>query len=116
MTIALVLFALAALGGVYMAAVRLRGAERPPTAIALVHGAAAVAGLTALIVAVVTGGSAPGLARTALIVFVVAAAGGFFLFTQHVQKRALPIPGVVIHGLVAVIGFALLVAAVTHAA
>jgi hypothetical protein len=31
MTIALVLFALAALGGVIMAAMRLRGAERPPT-------------------------------------------------------------------------------------
>ena len=52
MTIALVLLALAALGGVTMATMRLRGAERPPTALALVHGAAAAAGLIALIVAV----------------------------------------------------------------
>jgi hypothetical protein len=115
MTIALVLFALAALGGVFMAAVRLRGAERPPTAIALVHGAAAAAGLIALIVAVM-GEAAPALAKTALIVFVVAAAGGFFLFAQHVQKKALPIPVMVIHGLVAVTGFVILLVAAMHAA
>jgi hypothetical protein len=110
-----VLFALAALGGVYMAAVRLRGAERPPTPIALVHGAAAAAGLIALIVAV-TGANAPAAARTALVVFLVAALGGFFLFAQHVQKKALPIPVVVIHGLVAVAGFVILLVAVMQAA
>src|SRR5512138_825209 len=115
MTIALVLFALAALGGLYMAAVRFRGAERPPTAIALVHEAAAAAGLIALIVAV-TGAGAPGAARTALVVFIVAALGGFFLFAQHLQKKALPIPVVVIHALVAVTGFVILLVAVLHGA
>jgi hypothetical protein len=115
MTIALVLFALAALGGLYMAVVRLRGAERPPTGIALVHGAGAAAGLIALIVAVMDA-SAPSLARTALIVFVVAAAGGFFLFAQHMQKKALPIPVMVIHALVAVTGFVILLVAVMHVA
>jgi hypothetical protein len=115
MTIALVLFALAALGGVYMATVRLRGAERPPTAIALVHGAAAAAGLVVLIVAVV-GMTDPGLARTALVVFVIAALGGFYLFAQHMQKKALPIPVMVLHGLLAVVGFVILLVAVTHAA
>ena len=89
MTIALVLFGIAALGGLYLASIRLRGAERPPTAIALVHGAVAAAGLVALLVAVM-GASDPGLARTALAVFVVAALGGFFLFAQHAQKKALP--------------------------
>jgi len=115
MTIALVLFALAAVGGVYMAAVRFRGADRPPTAVALVHGAAAAAGLIALIVAVM-GMAEPGLAKTALVVFIVAALGGFFLFTQHMQSKALPIPVVVIHGLIAVVGFVILLVAVTHAA
>lgn len=115
MTIALVLFALAALGGIYMATVRFRGAERPPTAIALVHGAAAAAGLIALIVAVTEGG-APAAARTALVVFIIAALGGFFLFAQHMQKKALPIPVIVIHALVAVAGFVILLVAVTHAA
>jgi hypothetical protein len=114
MVIALVLFGLAALGGVYMAAIRFRGADRPPTGIALVHGAGAAAGLIALIVTVM-GSAAPPLARTALIVFIVAAAGGFFLFAQHMQKKALPIPVVVIHGLVAVTGFVILLVAAMHA-
>jgi hypothetical protein len=113
MTIALVLFALAALGGLYMAMVRFRGAERPPTAVALVHGAAAAAGLIALILAVVNGASEA--AKTALVVLVVAALGGFFLFAQHLQKRALPIPVMVVHALVAVIGFVILLVA-THVA
>ena len=115
MTIALVLLALAALGGVTMATMRLRGAERPPTALALVHGAAAAAGLIALIVAVM-GMPPPGLGRTALLVLIVAALGGFFLFAMHMQGKALPIPVMVIHGLVAVVGFLILVVAVTHAA
>ena len=115
MTIALVLFALAALGGLYMAVVRFRGAERPPTAIALVHGAAAAAGLIALILAVMNVPN-PGPARTALVVFIVAALGGFYLFAQHMQKKALPIPVVVIHALVAVTGFVILLVAAMHAA
>ena len=114
MVTALVLFGLAALGGLTMAVIRFRGAERPPLAIALVHGAAAAAGLIALIVAVM-GASDPGNARTALIVFVVAAAGGFYLFAHHMQQKALPIPVMVIHALVAVTGFLLLLSAVMHA-
>jgi len=114
MTIALVLFALAALGGVAMAAIRLRGAERPPTGLALVHGAAAAAGLIALIIAVMNMAD-PGPARTALVVFIVAALGGFYLFAQHIQKKALPIPVVVVHGLVAVVGFVILLMAVMQA-
>ena len=115
MVIALVLFGLAALGGLVMAGIVFRGAERPPTAIALVHGAAAAAGLIALIVAVVMGAGVPGLARTALIVFIVAAAGGFFLFAQHMQKKALPKGVVVVHALVAVTGFVLLLVAAMNA-
>ncbi len=115
MTIALVLFALAALGGAYMAMLRFRGAERPPMAIALVHGGAAAAGLIALILAV-AGVPAPGLGKVALGVFVVAALGGAVLFGNHLQKRALPKNIVVIHALVAVTGFVLLLVAVTQAA
>jgi len=115
MTVALVLFALAAVGGLYMAVVRFRGADRPPTSIALVHGAAAAAGLIALIVAVMEA-SAPSLAKTALIVFLVAALGGFYLFAQHMQKKPLPIPVIVVHALVAITGFIILLVVVVHAA
>ena len=74
-----------------------------------------MASVAAVIVAVV-GMAEPGLARTALVVFIVAALGGFFLFAQHMQSKALPIPVVVIHGLIAVVGFVILLVAVTHAA
>jgi len=114
MIVAIVLFAVAALGGLYMAVVRLRGAERPPTGIALLHGALAAAGLIVLIVAVADG-SAPAAARTALVIFIVAALGGFYLFAQHLSKKALPIPVVVIHALVAVVGFVILLVAVVAA-
>jgi hypothetical protein len=114
MVIALVLFGLAALGGLLMARIRFGGAERPPLWIALVHGTGAAAGLIALIVAL-TVATLPSLARTALIVFIVAAAGGFYLFAHHLQKKPLPIPVVVIHGLVAVTGFVLLLVAAMHA-
>jgi len=110
MTTALVLFALAAVGGLIMAVQRFRGAPNPPLALALVHGAAAAAGLIALI-AVVAGSGAPSLARVALVVFLVAALGGFYLFSVHLRKQALPIPIVVVHALVAVTAFVLLLVA-----
>src|SRR5215831_20305519 len=116
MSVALVLFGIAALGGLVMATQRLRGAPQPTLAIALVHGALAAAGLIALIVAV-AGGAVPGQARTALIIFIIAALGGFYLFAQHLQKKAIPIPVMVVHALVAVVAFIiLLVTAIMHGA
>lgn len=115
MLTALVLFAIAALGGVAMAVIRFRGAERPPTGLALVHGAFAAAGIIVLIVAMLSA-SNPAQARTALVLFIVAALGGFYLFAQHLQKRALPIPVILVHALIAVIGFLILLVVVVHGA
>jgi hypothetical protein len=109
MTIALVLFALAALGGIAIAVIRFRGKPYPPMAIALAHGAAAAAGIIALILATKT---APPIAATALIVFLLAAAGGFVLFFRHLRKLALPIWLVVVHALVAVVAFVTLLVSV----
>ena len=111
MTIALVLFALAAVGGIILAVIRFKGQPYPPLGLALVHGAAAAAGLIALIVAVAPGG-APSGATTALVLFLIAAGGGFFLFFHHLRKIALPIWLVVVHALVAVVGFLILALAV----
>jgi hypothetical protein len=111
MTLPAVLFALAALGGVFMASLVFRGKPQPPMAIAIVHGLAAAAGLVALLLAVM-GGNVPGLAKAALVGFVVAALGGFVLFAHHLQKKALPRPVVAIHGLVAVVAFAMLLVAI----
>lgn len=111
MTLPAVLFALAALGGLVMASMRFKGAPHPPMPLAIVHGLAAAAGLVTLLL-VVMGGTVPGIAKASLVVFVIAALGGFVLFATHLQKKALPKPVVLIHGLVAVTGFALLLIAI----
>ncbi len=107
MTLAVTLFALAAVGGLALAGMRLKGTEIPPTWLAIVHGLAAASGLVALIAAVM-GSGAPSTATIALVGFVVAALGGFVLFANHLRGKALPIPLMVIHALVAVASFLVL--------
>lgn len=110
MTAAIILFALAATGGLLLAYLRIN--NKPlPLPLALVHGAGAAAGLVALLLAVMAGG-VPSAARIALGVFLAAALGGFALFSFHVRKKPLPIPLVVVHGLAAIAAFALLLLAV----
>lgn len=104
MTLALVLFALAAVGGLVMAIIRFGGKPVPPMGIAIIHGLAAAAGLVTLIVGV-AGGGAPSAATIALVLFLVAALGGFALFFQHLRKGPISIPLMVIHAVVAVAAF-----------
>ena len=108
MQLAAVLFALAAVGGLTMAGMRLSGTPRPPTWLALGHGAMAAAGLIALIYAAATE-PLPTLALAALGCFVLAAAGGATIFVLfHLRERPLPIPLVLGHGAIAVTAFVLL--------
>ncbi|MDA8109349.1 MAG: hypothetical protein M0015_12050 [Betaproteobacteria bacterium] len=109
-----ILFALAALGGLALAALHFRAGarERPPTALAVVHGLAAAAALVLLIIGVLgpaAGGS--GLPVIALVLFVVAALGGAYMFLgKHLRGQPLPGTVVVLHGLLAVAGFLVLLA------
>ena len=48
MQLAAILLSLAALGGIVMVAIRLKGAPLPPTGLALAHGAIAACGVVAL--------------------------------------------------------------------
>lgn len=107
MVLAAILFAIAALGGVALAGIRISGKPLPPMALALVHGAFAASGLVALLVVVMRADAVATSTWVALGAFVVAALGGFALFSFHLRGRALPVPLVVIHGLVAVVGFVL---------
>lgn len=105
---AAILFAIAAAGGAVMAAQRLGGRDLPPLALALLHGALAAAALITLIASVV-GNVVPTLATVALVGFIVAAFGGFaMLLLFHLKKRALPIPLMLVHAVVAVLSFVLL--------
>jgi len=115
MTTALVLFGIAAVGGLVMVTMILRGAPRPPLPLALGHGALAAAGLVALIL-VVVGPDAPSMAKTALVIFLIAALGGFYLIAQHLQNKPLPVSVVLVHAAVAVVAFLILLATVLKVA
>ena len=114
MTIALVLFGLAAAGGLTLAFLRFKEKDLP-FPLALLHGAGAAAGIVALVLVVMRAG-APSQARLALILFVVAALGGFTLFFAfYMRKKALPIAMVVGHGLIAIAAFVVLLLGVLKA-
>jgi peptidoglycan/LPS O-acetylase OafA/YrhL len=84
------LFAISALGGALMAFIRFTGKSHPPSWLAMLHGFLAAAGLTLLVYAVVTS-SVPSLATLALILFLVAAAGGVLLNLRfHLNGMPLP--------------------------
>ena len=108
MQLAAIVLAFAALGGLTLAVIRLKGAPYPPLWLALGHGAVAAAGVGLLIYAAISPGI-PGLAQVALGIFIVAAFGGAVLLLGfHLRGKALPIPFVLGHGLIAATGFILL--------
>jgi hypothetical protein len=106
--VALTLFAVAALGGITMAVLRLRGMPRPPLWLALAHGLVAAAGFGFLIYEAVSVGLGS-LALIALVVLVLAALGGSVLFLGFdLRGKELPVAFVFAHGLIALTGFMLL--------
>jgi len=113
MTTALILFALAAVGGIVLAAQRFSGKPHPSLALALIHGTAAACGLVALIAFIAKGGVADA-TKVGLGLILLAALGGFFLFSMHLRNKALPIPVMLGHALVAVAGFLTLLISALH--
>jgi hypothetical protein len=106
---AAIIFAVAALGGVVLAAHVLR-ARFAPWALSLLHAALGAAGIVLVLVAVLQG-AAPSRATLALVLFVVAALGGFFLASFHYRQKLPPAAVVIVHALVAVAGFGVLLSA-----
>ncbi len=107
--VVIVLFAIAAAGGLVMAGVRIFADRNPPAWLAMLHGLLAGAGLTLLLFAAFTIGL-PKHALWALILLIIAALGGVFMNLGFQEKRIpLPKPVMYIHALVAVIGFILLI-------
>ena len=111
MNIAAILFAIAAITGLAIAFIRLSGRDLPPMGLALLHGLFAASGLVALAIVAVAPGAAQW-ARISLGIFVVAALGGFLLFSFHLRRRALPVPIIGMHGFIAVIAFVILLLAI----
>jgi len=108
------LLAIAALGGVVMAGIRFSGKDHPPTALAMLHGFLAAAGVTLLVYgAAFVGMPAPANGGTALLAL--AAVGGIVLNLEyHWKNRPLPKGLMVGHALVAVVGFLLVVVALIN--
>ena len=114
-TISAVLFAIAALGGLTLAALHFRanGKTLTPTSFAMLHGLLAVVAVILLIIAIAAAhGFSAGLKSMpilALVLFVLAALGGSYMFIgKHLKGQPLPSPVIVIHGLAAIAGFVVL--------
>ena len=88
-TTAIVLFAVAALGGIIMAIMRVGGRELPPMGLAIVHGLFAASGLVALILALVGNGYSIA-TIIALLGFLGAAVVGFYLFVDAFSCGSVP--------------------------
>ena len=103
LTYAVIIFAIGALGGLYLASHVLRG-QLAPWPVSLLHAGLGALGLLFVIYAAVTSGI-PHAAVTALIILIIAALGGFYLASIHLRSTIAPKPVVFVHAGVAVIGF-----------
>lgn len=108
---AVVLFVVAAIGGIAMAGIRLLRGRNPPDWVTMVHGLVAAAGLTLVAYAVLFA-DLPSPAGWALLLLLVTAGGGAALNLLWQQRqRPLPVSVVLVHAGLAVVGFVLLVVA-----
>ena len=110
LTSALLIFAIAAMGGLVLAASVLRG-RLAPWAISVLHALLGATGLCLLVI-IVLQGAAPARVTAALGVLVLAALGGFYLASLHRRRKVAPKGIVFIHAGVAVTGFLTLLSAV----
>ena len=112
MKTALALLTVAALGGVAMAVQILGRNAAPPHWLAMLHGLLAASALTLLLYAFFTVGLPP-FGMWAMVLFLIAAAGGAFLNLGY-HMKAIPMPKgiVVVHASLAVVGYVLLLMAV----
>lgn len=102
----LILFAVAALGGLVLARMHLKD-DDAPLGLAAVHGLLGAAGLVLLLWFVLQN-AAGGMLWGAVVLFVLAALGGFVLITKHLRGESLSSGLIYTHGAAAVIGFVLL--------
>lgn len=108
MQLALLFFGATAVGGLLMAGMRFGGRPRPPSWLVAAHGSGAALGLAILAYLAVTVGL-PQQAQLALGLLALAALGGLSMNLMfHRRQRPLPKPMLIGHGLLAAIGFAVL--------
>lgn len=104
-----ILFALAAVLGAVLINKVLKDKETPK-AVVYSHGAAAATALVLLIIAYTNQGDS--MLMISILIFVVAALGGFVMFSRDITDKPIPKWLAVIHAVAAVTGFLLLLIAV----
>jgi hypothetical protein len=107
--IIIALFAIAAVLGATLAARHFQG-KSLPLPLAFTHGAFAALGVLGLIFYGSSSGFSPEW-KTALYIFIAVALGGFTMVALHVKKGKPPSALVILHGVGALIAFALLLSA-----
>lgn len=109
--LAVLLIALGAAVGIYMAVHHFRGRTPPRGLVAATHGLLAVSGVIVLLLAARESGLHE-IGLLALCLFALAALGGLYLATQHMDQKRLSSPVIVIHALAAVVAFLMTLTAV----
>jgi hypothetical protein len=108
---ATILLAITAFGGLLMAVIRFTTKYNPPAWLAMLHGLLAASGLTLLAYASCTQ-PVPAMATLALVLFLLAAAGGAVMSLAYKwRQRLLPAWLVVAHAITAATAFVLLLMA-----
>lgn len=102
---AIILFALAALLGLYLLSYILRN-KNTPKAIVLMHGPLAASGLILLIIYAFYNSPSP---WTSIILFAFAAMGGLMLIYKDISGKPVPKWLAIGHGITAIIGFIFLI-------
>ena len=106
--IAVLIFAIGAVGGLIRASSVLRG-QLASWALSLIHAALGATGLVLAGMVVLEGAEeGQGIIPIALLILVIAALGGFFLASYHARKIPAPRAIVFVHAGAAVTGFLLL--------
>ena len=105
----IILFALAAILGVVLITKVLKE-ENTPKVVVYSHGTIAALALVLLIIAYLNEGDS--LLMISVLIFIVAALGGFVMFSRDITQRPIPKWLALVHGLAAVTAFVLLLVAV----
>lgn len=103
LTYAVVIFALAAIGGAILASSVLRN-KLASWKLSLVHALAGATGLILLIIEAIQGNGGSRI-TAALALLIIAALGGFYLASFHLREKIAPRGFVIIHAGLAVVGF-----------
>src|SRR5947209_14871846 len=106
-TAAIIIFIIAAIFGLVILTAILR--DRPtPKPIVIIHGPLAAIAVVLLIIDVAKGHT-ESLLIASLIIFIVAALGGFVLYTFDTLKKRIPKPLAILHPLIAMTGLIILI-------